>query len=86
MPTNPPDYSWLSEHKGRMGSLRMIGTAVRRGRLDGREYAGHRAALVAALVELLYDATATVDEVLAVARIFVWMAGVDPSCRMVGRD
>ena len=84
-PMATPDYAWLREPgPGRMGSLRMVGTAIRRGYLDSGdpELGARRVALLAALVELaIDDPTATDDERLEAIRIIGWTQGTGPLCR-----
>lgn len=71
-----PDYGWLGEERGskRVGSLRLIAGAVKRGWLAGPEWWRHRRALVAALDGVARDPEASWSEVHLVTAIFYRMS------------
>lgn len=82
-----PDFGWLREERGprRLGSLRLIGRAIRGGWLSGAAHAERRGALLAVLIDLATgaDPTATADERIAAARIIARTQGALPFCRLV---
>lgn len=67
------DFGWLTNPRGRRGSLALVHTAVRRGWLSGPGLADRRAELVRRLAELAADPATRPREVIRLNRILMAM-------------
>jgi hypothetical protein len=74
---NDRPFAWLAEGHCRRSALRLVFSAVKRGWMSGPENAGRRAALQAALEELMDDPATRPGELLGVARIYHCMGRPD---------